>query len=362
MEGGSATLPINLVSPPTTTSPTEDPELPNWGGDPEVATGSEPVSASHPRTQSPMVVHESPQYIVVDESPPPPPRPNTVGPVPPPPSPRHRQVAYIEQVQGIPHLIRPSSGGGSGGGHSSSGRAPVPVAARPTPLSRPAAGPSGPSVAGGAAGGGGGGSSPPTGGGGPSFQHSGGPAPTRGKDDLQHTCCCPRCVVQYETCIESLMAQVKDLRTQNVELQRSHQELSQAVASTVGISQSYGDRMTQILSTLAKLDVAVQGYQRDSKVIILRCPTATRLSALAQWSRLLRVTPPLHLGSMRGTTGTPRLRNPLRWSCPRHRRLHPPLILNRRRLRCPWARHPIRPVVDVSFLSPSGHPSIASTI
>ena len=154
MEGGSATLPINLVSPPTTTSPTEDPQLPNWGGDPEVATGSETVFASHPRTQSPMVVYESPQYIVVDESPPPPPRPNTVGPVPPPPSPRPRQVAYIEQMQGIPHLIRPSCGGGSGGGHSSSGGAPAPVAARPTPPSRPAGGPSGPSVAGGVAGGG----------------------------------------------------------------------------------------------------------------------------------------------------------------------------------------------------------------
>ena len=100
VEGGSATLPKNLVSPPTTTSPTEDPQLPNSGGDPEVATGSEPVFASHPRTQSPIVVHESPQYIVVDESPAPPPRPNTVGPVSPPPSPRPRQVAYIEQVQG----------------------------------------------------------------------------------------------------------------------------------------------------------------------------------------------------------------------------------------------------------------------
>ena len=63
------------------------------------------------------------------------------------------------------------------------------------------------------------------------------------------------------------MAQVKDMRNQNLELQRSHQELSQAVASTVGISQSYGDRMTQILSTLAKFDAAVQGYRRDSKVV-----------------------------------------------------------------------------------------------
>ena len=54
VEGGSATLPINLVSPPTTTSPTEDPQLrvlPSWGKGLKVATGSEPVFASHPRTQ-----------------------------------------------------------------------------------------------------------------------------------------------------------------------------------------------------------------------------------------------------------------------------------------------------------------------
>ena len=151
-----------------------------------------------------------------------------------------------------------------GGGHSSTGGAPAPDAACPTAPSCPAGGPSGPYVAGGAAGGGGGGSSPPRGGGGPSFQHSGGPAQPLGEDELKHTCDCPRCVVHYETCIESLMAQVKDLRTENLELQRSQQERSQAVASTAGISQSYGDRMTQILSTLAKFDAAVQGYQRDS--------------------------------------------------------------------------------------------------
>ena len=175
VEGGSATLPINLVSPPSTTSPMEDPQprvLPNWGGDLEVATGSDSVFASHPRIQSPVVVHESPQHIVVDESPPPPPQPNTVGPVSPPPSPL---AAYIEHVDGIPFLVRPSRDGGSGGEHTSSGGAPAPVAARPTPPSRPAGGPSGPSVAGGAAGGGGGGSSPPRGGGGPSFRHSGAP-------------------------------------------------------------------------------------------------------------------------------------------------------------------------------------------
>ena len=99
----------------------------------------------------------------------------------------------------------------------------------------------------------------------PRFEHSGGPAQTRGEANVKHTCGCPRCVVHYETCIQSLMAQVQDLRAQSLELQRYHQELSQAVASTAGISQSYGDRMTQILSTLAKLDAVVQGYQQNSK-------------------------------------------------------------------------------------------------
>ena len=57
------------------------------------------------------------------------------------------------------------------------------------------------------------------------------------------------------------MAQVRDLRAQNLELQRSQQELSQAVASTAGISQ------TQILCTLATFHAVVQGCQRDSKAV-----------------------------------------------------------------------------------------------
>ena len=73
--------------------------------------------------------------------------------------------------------------------------------------------------------------------------------------------------MHYETCIQSLVAQVKDLRTQNPELQQSEQELSQAVASTAGISQSYGDRMTHVLCTLAKFDAGVQGYKRDSEAV-----------------------------------------------------------------------------------------------
>ena len=70
-----------------------------------------------------------------------------------------------------------------------------------------------------------------------------------------------------ETCIQSLIAQVQDLWTQNLELQVSQQELSQAVAAAARISQSYGDRMTQILSKLAQFDAVVQGYQRHSRAV-----------------------------------------------------------------------------------------------
>ena len=118
-----------------------------------------------------------------------------------------------------------------------------------------------------AAGGGGGGSSPPRGGGCPSFRHSRGPAQAPGEGDLKHTSDCPRCMVHYETCIQSLMAQVQDLRAKGLELQQSQQELSEAVGSTAGISKSYGDRMTQVPSTLAKSDAVVQGYQRDSRAV-----------------------------------------------------------------------------------------------
>ena len=155
---------------------------------------------------------------------------------------------------------------GLGGRTSSSGGAGAPVAARPTPPFCPAGGPLVPPWPEGLLANGGG-SSLPRGGGGASFEHSKGPAQTRGGADLKHTCHCPRCMVHYETCILSLMAQVQDLRTQNQELQRSNQELSQALATAAGFSQCYGDRMAQILSTLVKYDTAVQGYQRDSRAV-----------------------------------------------------------------------------------------------
>ena len=72
-------------------------------------------------------------------------------------------------------------------------------------------------------------------------------------------------MLHRETCVQSLMAQLQDLRAQNLELQRSQQELSEAVAYTAGTSQSYGDRMTQIVSTLAKFDA--NSYQQDSEAV-----------------------------------------------------------------------------------------------
>ena len=250
MKVGSANVPINLVSTPSTTFRMEDPQprvLPNYWGDPGVAMASEPVFASHPAIQSPTVVPESPQYMVVEQSPPPPPQLNPVGPISPPPLPR--QGAYIEHVNGIPSLIRPSRGGGSGGGAFFwLGGTCTFCCAPNTPVL-------------------------PCGGAlwslcgwgscwqrrwwvissllgsGPLFGHSRGPAQTRGGADLKHTRDCPRCMVHYEMCIQSLMVHVQDLRTQNLEPQRSHQELSQALAAAAGISQFYGDGMTQMLCT-----------------------------------------------------------------------------------------------------------------
>ena len=281
---------------------------------------------------------------------------------------RPRQAAYIERVLGIPHLIRPSRGGGSGEGHPSSGGASAPVAARPTPPFCPAGGPSGHSVAGGAAGGGGSGSSPPRGGGGPSFRQSGGSDQTWGEAELRHTCSCPRCVVHYETCIQSLMAQEQDLRAQSLELQRCQQESSQAVASTAGISHSYADWMPQILSTWAKFDAVVQGYQRDSKAVeasmldylktsnsnTAKCFSAVEMLATCYAAVASRIDACDHWYS--------RPAEPDTMIHPRHRHLHPFLILSRLRLRRPWARHPVHSGVVVSFLSQSMHPAIASTI
>ena len=102
---GIGVSPLNYTSyggPPTAV-------LPNFLG----GIQRLPVFASHPRIQSPMEVHESPQYIVVDELPPPPPQPNAVGPVSPPLSPL---TAYVEHVHGIPYFVQRARDGGSGGG------------------------------------------------------------------------------------------------------------------------------------------------------------------------------------------------------------------------------------------------------
>ena len=137
------------------------------------------------------------------------------------------------------------------------------------------------------------------------------------------------------------MAQVQDLQTQNLEFKRSQQELSQAVASAAGISQSYWDRMTQILSTLAKFDAVVQSYQKDSKAVgasvsvrlkmsnsnTAKCfhameTLATRYAAVAS-----RIDAWDHWYS---TPAEPDTVVPTR-----HQRLRPLLIVSRRRLRRP---------------------------
>ena len=71
--------------------------------------------------------------------------------------------------------------------------------------------------------------------------------------------------MHYQTCIPSLMAQVRDLQYKNQELQRSHQEPALAVGAVAGILQSYGDCMTQILSIQAEQDALVRDYHRESK-------------------------------------------------------------------------------------------------
>ena len=255
-----------------------------------------------------------------------------------------------------------------GGGHSSSGGAPAPATARPAPPQRSTGGSSGPSLAGGAAGGGGGGSSPPRWGGGPSSHHRGGPPRARGAADLKHTCDCPRCVVHYETCIQALTAQVRDLQTQNQELQRSNRELSQAVAAVTGISQSYWDRMSQILSTLAKQEEVVRGYQRESRGVAdsvvdhlkmsnsntAKCLSAVetlaaRCAALAsrldEWDRWYATSTEPAASVLQPPSTAPPVSEP---------HLTAPS--------CPWARHLVHPVVDVPFLFPATHRVTAPTI
>ena len=85
---------------------------------------------------------------------------------------------------------------------------------------------------------------------------------------MKHTCGCPTCTLHNEMCIRSLTAQITDLQSRNQELQRSHQELSQDVAAVAGIPQSYGDRMTQILSTQAKQQALVPDYLQESREMV----------------------------------------------------------------------------------------------
>ena len=174
--------------------------------------------------------------------------------------------------------------------------------------------------------------------------------------------------MHYETCIPSLMAQVQDLKAQNLELQRSQQELSQAVASTAGISHFYGDGMTQMLSTLAKFDTVPQVYQRDSKALAAsvsdhlemsnsntaKCfsaveTLATRYAAVASW---IDARDHLYATPAEPDTVIP----PPSSASPPVPDPEPAAPT------APMGASPVHPVVVVSFLSPSTHPTIASTI
>ena len=107
-----------------------------------------------------MVVHESPHYIVVQQSPPLDPQPNPVGPISAPSS--MWRGAYNQRLGGIQNPDSTIPGWEFWGGFilSVKGGSP-PVAARPTRSCHPAVGPPGPYVARGAVLGGGGGSSSP---------------------------------------------------------------------------------------------------------------------------------------------------------------------------------------------------------
>ena len=166
VEGGSATLSINLVSPPTNTSPTEDPYLPKSGGGIQRLQRDRSLFLLPIREPNHLWWFMSHHSIFWWTSP----HRNRHGRILSALFPLRRHPATArwltsstckESRTWFGHLVV----GVWGGGHSSSGGVPAPVAACATPPSRPAGGPSGPSVAGGAAGGGAGGSSPPRGGG-----------------------------------------------------------------------------------------------------------------------------------------------------------------------------------------------------
>ena len=68
-------------------------------------------------------------------------------------------------------------------------------------------------------------------------------------------------MVHYKTCIQFLIAVVRVLRFKSQELQWPHQNLSQGVAAVAGISQSYADGMTQIVSVQAKQETLLRDYE-----------------------------------------------------------------------------------------------------
>ena len=259
MEGGSTALPIKLVSPSSTTSQWRNSNrgyVPMGRGGSRGCNGRVPASVPDSQMQPPTVVHESAHYIVVEDSPALSPLPSSVtapGGLPPAP------------LDSIRSLIPPSRGGGSRRGTFCQWGGACTCCGAPNTLVPPCGGalwsrrprvgcwrrrwrvlpfPLGWRAW---------------------SQHSSGPTCASGEADLKHTCDCPRCMVHNKTCIDSLLA--RDLKSQKKDLQRFHQELSPAVAGVTGISRSYRDPMTRILSTVAKQDEVVQGCQQEFGVV-----------------------------------------------------------------------------------------------
>ena len=180
-------------------------------------------------------------------------------------------------------------------------------------------------------------------------------------------------MVHYDTRIQSLTAEVRNLQYKNQELQRSYQELSQAVAGAAGISQSYGDRMTQTLSTGADQGALVRDHRWGSRDIAASVEDHLQMSnhnrancfsaaeTLGQhYATIASGLDELHRWYTAGTDPAVVVPPPP-LTIPTFLQSH---FVARRSLlpRRAWAHHPWSQVALVPFLFPTILQSVASTI
>ena len=189
-------------------------------------------------------------------------------------------------------------------------------------------------------------------------------SPKKKKTTSEQTGRCP------PPCIQSLMAQVHNWQSKNQELQVSHHELAQSMAVAASISQSYGDRMTQILSTQTKQELLVPDYQQESKDMASTVAGHLQMSnhytakSFSVVEALAKNYATIASRSMSGINGTPIVRS-LSWFFQPPPRGPLPL-LNLRRLHLLSLPHKERilvfPVAGVPFLFHTTHLPIASII